>query len=244
MDGGIKTATVRPKGRPVSVDKKINFLVQELKRFRMGVVCISETKWFGNDVYEVGGSLVLHSGRSVPQSGDPIQRGEGVAIVLDPLMAQSWRDSGGIWTAISSRIVSARMQLCLGDSNKLNVTIISIYAPTHRASVEIKDQFFDDLQVVINSAPPDDLLLVMGDFNARVGCGEDLDPSWLGVGGMFGVGKLNENGEHLLSFCAMNELCIMNTMFAKKRIHQYTWQHPGTKVWHCIDYILMCHSQR
>ena len=74
----------------------------------MGVVCVSETKWFGSDAYEVGGSLVLHSGRDVPQSGDAIQRGEGVAIVLDPWMAQSWRDSGEIWTAVSSRIVSAR----------------------------------------------------------------------------------------------------------------------------------------
>ena len=71
---------------------------------------------------------------------------------------------------------------------------------------------------MISSTPPDDLLLVMGDFNARVGCREDMDLSWLGVQGRFGVGKLNENGEHLLSFCAMNELCIMNTMFAKKSI--------------------------
>jgi len=45
---------------------------QELKCFRMGVVCVSETKWFGSDVYEVGGSLVLHSGRDVPRSGDAI----------------------------------------------------------------------------------------------------------------------------------------------------------------------------
>jgi len=103
---------------------------------------------------------------------------------------------------------------------------------------------FDDLQAVISSAPPDDLLLVMGDFNARVGCGEVMGSSCLKVRGMFGVGILNENGEHLLSFCALNKLCVMNTMFAKKKIHQYTWQHPGTKVWHCIDYILTCHSQR
>ena len=60
----------------------------------------------------------------------------------------------------------------------------------------------------------------------------------------FGVGRLNENREHLLIFCTMNGLCVMNTMFAKKRIYQYTWQHPGTKIWHCIDYVLMCHSQR
>ena len=131
-----------------------------------------------------------------------------------------WHKHGGIhWSAISSRIVSARFQLCLSDSSKLNVTIISVYSPTHQAPVKINDQFFDDLQAVINSAPLDDLLLVMGDFTARVGCGEDTDPLWLGVRDMFGVGKLNENGEHLLSFCAMNELCIMNTMFTKKRIH-------------------------
>ena len=49
---------------------------------------------------------------------------------------------------------------------------------------------------MIISTPPDDLLLVMGDFNARVGCGEDTDPPWLEVRGRFSVGKLNENGEH------------------------------------------------
>ena len=47
-------------------------------------------------------------------------RGEGVAIVLDPLMGQMWWDLGGIWSAISSRIVSACLQLCLVDSIKLN----------------------------------------------------------------------------------------------------------------------------
>ena len=149
------------------VDKRINFLVQELKRYRTSIVCISETKWFGDDVYEVDGFTVLHSGRSVPQSGDAIQRGEGVAIVLDPLMATAWRDSGGTLSAISSKIISARLQLCLHDSDKMNVAIIGVYAQTHRTPVEMKDQFFDDLQAVISSVPPDDLLLVMGDFKFK-----------------------------------------------------------------------------
>ena len=51
----------------------------------MGMVCIIETKWFG-DVCEVDGFTVLHSGHNVPQSGDVIQHGEGVAIALDPRM--------------------------------------------------------------------------------------------------------------------------------------------------------------
>ena len=59
----------------------------------------------------------------------------------------------------------------------LNVTIVSVNALTHLALVEMKDQFFDDLQAVVSSTPPDDLLLVMGDFNARVGYGGDSDPS-------------------------------------------------------------------
>ena len=96
MDGGIKAVTVCPKGCALFVDKKIKFLVQELKCFHMSIVCISETKWFGDDVYEVDRFTVLHLGRSVPLSGDTFQCGEGVAIiVLDPFMAKTWRDSGG-----------------------------------------------------------------------------------------------------------------------------------------------------
>ena len=145
MNGGIKTTTVRPKGRPVQIDKKINFLVKELRHFHMSIVCISETKWFGYDVHVVDGYTVIHLGRSVPQSGNTVQRGEGVAIVLDPVMATSWRESGASWSAVSSRIVSAHLQLCLSDSNKLNVTIVSIYAPTRLSPIEVKDKFFNDL---------------------------------------------------------------------------------------------------
>ncbi len=62
--------------------------------------------------------------------------------------------------------------------------------------------------------------------------------------GQHSVGQVNVNGEALLSWYAQNGLAVMNTMFQKKRIHQYTWQHPGSKQWHCIDYILMRQSQR
>ena len=42
-------------------EKEIKFLVQELEWFHMSIVNI-ETKWFGNDIYEVGGFTVLHLG--------------------------------------------------------------------------------------------------------------------------------------------------------------------------------------
>ncbi len=77
---------------------------------------------------------------------------------------------------------------------------------------------FDDLQAEADSISAQDLLLIVGDFNARVGCGARGN-SWDGVRGQYGVGHLNENGEVLLSWCAQNGLAVMNTMFQKKIIH-------------------------
>ena len=76
-----------------------------------------------------------------------------------------------------------------------------------------------------------------------MGSGERGD-AWEGVRGCHGVGHVNENGEALLSWCAQNEMDVMNMMFQKKRIHQYTWQHPGSKQWHCIDYVLIRKNQK
>ena len=58
-----------------------------------------------------------------------------------------------------------------------------------------------------------------------MGCGDRSDP-WDGVRGCHGVSRINDNREALLSWCARNGLMAMNTMFQKKNIHQYTWQHP------------------
>ena len=49
----------------MSVDRKINFLVEELRRFEMSITGVSETKWFGQGVYDVDGFVMVHSGRPV-----------------------------------------------------------------------------------------------------------------------------------------------------------------------------------
>ena len=90
------------------------------------------------------------------------------------------------------------------------------------------------------------MLLVVGDFNAWVGSSErgaDV-PVWSGMRGFDGVGKMNKAGVTPLSFCALNELTIENTCSEKKTLHKYTWQHPGSKQWHCIDYVIMRQKQR
>ena len=143
----------------------------------MAVAGIQETKWFGNDVWPAGNGLFLHSGRAVPAEGEPARRNEGVGIWLDADMADAWRDGGEQWRAVSSRIVLARTLLCsAGDSfggekrhSSLFMSVVSIYAPTSRASSAVKEKFFHDLQTVLDGLHDNDILLVLGDFNARVG---------------------------------------------------------------------------
>ena len=54
-------------------------VISEQARYVIVVGALQETKWFGNEVYEVADSVVLTSGRRTPMQGDISSRGEGVA---------------------------------------------------------------------------------------------------------------------------------------------------------------------
>ena len=127
------------------MDKKSELMVAELKRFRMNVTGISETKWFRQEIYHVQGFMILHSGRPTPRDGELIRRRTGVGIVLDPVMTQAWRDAGEVWKAVSSRVVTARLKLSSNRPSRAHLhqtevcaTVISVYAPTHRATPDEK----------------------------------------------------------------------------------------------------------
>ena len=47
-----------------------------------------------------------------------------------------------------------------------NITVIQVYAPTSNAEVE---QFYEDLQDLLELTPPKDVLFIIGDWNAKVG---------------------------------------------------------------------------
>ena len=204
-DGSIATGVSRQGGRGVTVDRKAMLMVKQ--KFKMSVTGISETKWFGSAVYNVDGYLILHSGHPIPGDGEKVERNEGVGIVLDPCMAENWKESGEVWNPISSRIVTARLKLCDKVTGRLMRKkqtpvfgfVVSVYAPTHGASQIEKDKFHADLQSVVDGVCMDDMLLIVGDFNARVGSGEVSGDQWDGVHGKNGVGAMNESGEALLS---------------------------------------------
>ena len=76
------------------------------------------------------------------------------------------------------------------------ITVIQAYAPTSNAEeVEVK-RFYKDLQDLLELTPKKDVLLITGDWNAKVGSQETP-----GVTGKFGLGVQNEAGQRLIEFC-------------------------------------------
>ena len=232
------------------VDRKLDLVVRELKRFGVSVAGIQESKWFGSDVWRAGEYTFLHSGRPLPSDSDRATRNEGVGIALDEKASAAWRNAGEQWEAVSSRLVTARLRWSWRSaserrkSESVYLTVVCAYAPTAKAPPSIKEKFYTELQDTIDKVPPSDLLIVLGDFNARVGALDDTSDLWRGVLGRHGLPERNQAGEELLEFCAINELSIMNTWFQKKKVHQGTWTHPATKMTHMIDFVLMRANQR
>lgn len=75
-------------------------------------------------------------------------------------------------------------------------TIISAYAPTLMAEDEVKEHFYSQLDCVLRTIPASDKLVLLGDFNARVGRESTL---WNRVIGKEGVGSCNTNGPYAVS---------------------------------------------
>ena len=116
-----------------------------------------------------------------------------------------------------------------------NITVIQVYAPT--SNTEEAEWFYEDLQDLLELTPRKDVLLIIGDWNAKVGSQETP-----GVTGKFGLGIQNEAGQRLIEFCQKNALVITNTLFQQHKRRLYTWTSPDGPHQNQIDYILC--SQR
>ena len=79
-------------------------------------------------------------------------------------------------------MISVRSQ-----SKPFNIMVIQAYAPTSNAEEAEAEQFYEDLQDLLELTPKKDMLLIIGDWNAKVGSQETP-----GVTGKFSLGVQNE----------------------------------------------------
>ena len=102
-----------------------------------------------------------------------------------------------------------------------DITVIQAYAPTSNAEEAEAEQFYEDLQDLLELTPQKDVLFITGDWNTKVGSQETP-----GVTGKLGLGVWNEAGQRLIEFCQENALVIANTLFQQQKRRLYTWTSP------------------
>ena len=91
-----------------------------------------------------------------------------------------------------------------------NLTIIQVYAPTSGHDDNEVDNFYRQLQEIIDQTPKKDILVVQGDWNAKVG--RDAQADLGDVCGPYCNAETNERGLRLLEFATFNNLVLTNTL--------------------------------
>ena len=110
-------------------------------------------------------------------------------------------------------MISVRFQ-----GKPFHITAIQVYALTHNAEEAEVEQFYENLQDLLELTPKKDVLFIIGDWNAKVGSQETP-----GITGKFGLRVQNKAGQSLIEFCQENALVIANTLFQQLKRRLYTW---------------------
>ena len=90
------------------------------------------------------------------------------------------------------------------------------------------------MQGVIDGVARKDLILLLGDFNAKVGSN---NTGFETVMGKHGLGEMSDNGELFADVCSFNKLVIGGSVFPHKKVHKATWVSPDNRTENQIDHI-------
>ena len=110
------------------------------------------------------------------------------------------------------------------QGKSFNITVIQVYAPITNAEEAEVEQFYEDLQDLLELTAPKDVLFIIGNWNGKVR-GQETP----GVTDKFGLGVQNEVGQRLREFCQENTLVIANSLFQQLKRRLYTWTSPDSQ---------------
>ena len=139
---------------------------QEMARMNVDILGIREPKWTGMGEFNSDDHYIYYCGQ------ESLRR-NGVAIMVYK----------GVQNAVlgcnlkNDRMISVHFQ-----GKPLNITVIQVYAPTSNAEEAEVEWRYEDLQELLELTPKEDVLFIIGDWNAKVGSQETP-----GVTGKFGL---------------------------------------------------------
>jgi len=210
--------------RSLSQAGKLENILQEMNRMKIDILGIAETFCDGVADFQTTLPTTDQRYRVICSGSDKKRR--GVAFILTDESNTTVQS----YYTVSDRIICIRL-----GTKPVDTTIIQVYAPTNDSPQSEVEAFYEQLSNVVKLYKKhNDCLVIMGDFNGKVGDIKEED-----IVGPFGLGQRNENGQNVIDCCRRHNLMIANTWFQTKSNTRHTWVAPDRITKNQIDYILI-----
>ncbi|KAK6757328.1 hypothetical protein RB195_015261 [Necator americanus] len=180
-------------------------LTDSLRKRRVDICCVQETRWEGSKSRELGnGYKLIYHGTS---------NRNGVGTILN----ESFRNSVTAVDRLSDRLMAVKV-----ETGEVELRVVSAYAPRMGCSEEEKACFWEDLEQYVQPLEGEEVLLILGDFNGHAGSRKEGFES---SHGGYGFGARNDDGLRILEYVV--DLIIANTQHRKRKSHLITYTSGG-----------------
>eukprot|EP00745_Piridium_sociabile_P014565 TRINITY_DN21504_c0_g3_i3.p1 TRINITY_DN21504_c0_g3~~TRINITY_DN21504_c0_g3_i3.p1 ORF type:complete len:211 (-),score=34.41 TRINITY_DN21504_c0_g3_i3:29-661(-) len=139
--------------RTLNAKGKLKELTHEMERYRWNILGLSEVRW------KKIGEASTDEGHKIYFSGREDKHEQGVGFLVHKNTVNCVMGC----RPVSSRLITIRLK-----ATPFNITIIQVYAPTSDYDDNQVEEFYNQLQEVLDERPKNDILIVMGDWNAKV----------------------------------------------------------------------------
>ena len=133
---------------------KLEVVKQEMARLYVNMLGISKLRWTGMSEFNSDDHYIYYCGQ------ESLRR-NGVALIVNRRVQNA---------VLGCNLKNDRMISVYFQGKPFSLTVIQVYAPTSNA--EEAEQFYEDLQDLIELTPKKDVLFIIGDWNAKVGSQE------------------------------------------------------------------------
>ena len=126
---------------------KLELVKQEMLRMNIDVLAISELKWTGMGEFNSDDHYIYYCRQ------ESLRR-NGVAIMVNIRVRNA---------VLGYNLKNDRMNSACFQGKPFNITVIQVYAPTSNAEEAEVEQFYEDLQDLLELTPKQDVLFIIGD---------------------------------------------------------------------------------
>ena len=135
---------------------KLEVVKQDVARVNIDILGISELRWTGKGEFNSDDHYIYYCGQ------ESLRR-NGVAIIVNKRIQNAVLGCN----LKNDRIISVHFQ-----SKPFIITVIQVYTRTSNAEEAEVEQFYEDLQDLLELRPKKDVLFIIGHWNAKAGSQE------------------------------------------------------------------------